>query len=110
MHASQTRPGYSTVDIVVAVICGFVGANALLGFLFFGGTMMLSALSSDPHSDPHGYSIVFGFLFGVPCAIVAAFTLPAVFPPALRARAYAVSGVLFAAVMAVGYVAIELSR
>lgn len=95
---------------MVAVICGVVGANALLGFLFFGGAAMLSALTSDPHSDPHGYSIVFGVIFGVPCAIVAAFTLPAVFPPGLRARAYTVSGVLFAALMAVGYVVLEFCR
>ena len=96
------KPKYSTTDTVVAVICGVVGANALIGALFFGGVAMLSALSSDPASDPHGYGAVFGVILGVPCAVVAAITLPAVFPPTVRLRAYGISFAAFVAAMVMG--------
>ena len=106
--APPAKPKYSTMDAVVAAVCGVIGANALLGVLFFGGIMMLSLVSSDPHADPHGYSIVFGNFIGVPSAIVAALTQPAVFPPRVRGRAYAVSAAVFVALMVAGYAVLEI--
>ena len=44
--APPAKPKYSTMDAVVAAVCGVIGANALLGVLFFGGIMMLSLVSS----------------------------------------------------------------
>lgn len=90
------------MDVVVAAICGVVGANALLGFVFFGGVAVLSVLSDDPSSDPHGYGMIFGVILGVPCALVAAITLPAVFPPSARLRAYGVSVAVFVVLMVLG--------
>lgn len=108
MTHPQAEPRYSTLDVVVAVVCGVVGGAALLGALFFGGALFLSALASDPSSDPHGYAVVFGVILGVPCALVAAITLPAVFPPGVRPRAYGISAATFVVLIAAGCAVLAL--
>jgi hypothetical protein len=93
----------STFDIVVMSICGVIGASALMLAGVIGFFTIVFMLSDDPSSDPHGYGVVFGFLIGVPSALLAALVLPGAFPPGMRARAFGVSMALLA-IVAVGFV------
>ncbi|MCV7194404.1 hypothetical protein [Mycolicibacterium brumae] len=84
------RPTSSGVGIVVQVLCGLIGFGAAGIAGFFGLLVLWSRFSTDPGDDPHGYTLIFGTLLALPCALVAAMTTPFAFPRGYRAKAAAI--------------------
>lgn len=81
------RPARTTADNVLLVV-GIVLTLAFgVPMLFFGFVAVNSRLG-PASADPHGYSIIFGSLFGCMAAFATCLVVPLLFPKRLRLRAY----------------------
>lgn len=86
------RPARTTTDnvlmavgIVLTLVCGVPMVICAL--------LVVMSRFGPVENDPHGYSIIFGSLFGCFAAFLTALVAPLMFPKRLRLRAYGWSAV-----------------
>lgn len=96
-----TTPRYSTVDVVVASVCGVIGGTALLGFGFGVFTLVVAVVL--PENPMTGLGLISSVLLLASSAVVAAVVLPGAAPPGRRAQAYGISSAIFGVIALLSY-------
>ncbi|SED54363.1 hypothetical protein [Ruania alba] len=89
--------------IVALVISGV----AAVPFLLVGQTVVSSYLSTDPMTDPHGYSRIVGTVALLVLGFVLVCSLPFALPQRLRAGAFSIAGVALLVMVAALLIALS---